>query len=602
MLTQKQFDVLNYLVKYSRIPAQRTISYALGISLGSVNCILKEMENKGYVEKGKVSSLGYEVLFPYKVQNAVIMAAGMGTRFAPLTYEIPKGLIRIKGEVLIERQIRQLKEAGIGNITVVVGYMQEYFFYLEEKFHVKIVINPDYYRYNNTSTLMAVLEELGNTYICSSDNYFAENVFTGYVYRSYYAAQYAAGATDEYCIRSDRRGRITGVSIGGHHSWYMIGQVYFSRAFSKTFSEILKREYKKEETKHLLWEDVYIRHIDELDMYVKRYEEHKILEFDSLEDLRNFDFSYVDNVGSSIMDNICRVLHCRHKDITQIRVVKEVSGYLAFRFICGNDVYLYLHPDRSMINRTDWKKKAFFLKLAKKLELNGKSLYIDEKRGWEVAVYHDSIREADYKSASDMQRIAEAYRKLHASGPVLEYEFNIWKETDCYKQRLEELDIRLPFDFQEMYAAAKEIYDSIPVNRENWTVCYNACGNRGIFLGEEGRVLLVDWSVSGNGDPFCDMASYVCGIPCSFEETMQIFTIYLCHEPSEKEQIRFMKYVAVAAFYWYMAALYKDTEGGIGELPVYRFYKKFRFYSSKVLKKKSPEKPGRKENRYGDTI
>ena len=110
------------------------------------------------------------------------------------------------------------------------------------------------------------------------------------------------------------------------------------------------------------------------------------------------------------------------------------------------------------------------------------------------------------------------------------------------------------------------------------------------------------WSVSGNGDPFCDMASYVCGIPCSFEETMQIFTIYLCHEPSEKEQIRFMKYVAVAAFYWYMAALYKDTEGGIGELPVYRFYKKFRFYSSKVLKKKSPEKPGRKENRYGDTI
>ena len=78
MLTQKQFDVLNYLVKYSRIPAQRTISYALGISLGSVNRILKEMENKGYVEKGKVSSLGYEVLFPIKCRMRSLWRQGWG--------------------------------------------------------------------------------------------------------------------------------------------------------------------------------------------------------------------------------------------------------------------------------------------------------------------------------------------------------------------------------------------------------------------------------------------------------------------------------------------------------------------------------------------
>ena len=44
-----------------------------------------------------------------KVDNAIILAAGTASRFAPLSYEIPKGLIEVKGEVLIERQIKQLK-------------------------------------------------------------------------------------------------------------------------------------------------------------------------------------------------------------------------------------------------------------------------------------------------------------------------------------------------------------------------------------------------------------------------------------------------------------------------------------------------------------
>ena len=44
----------------------------------------------------------------YKVDNAIIMAAGTSSRFAPLSYEMPKALIEVKGEILIERQIRQL--------------------------------------------------------------------------------------------------------------------------------------------------------------------------------------------------------------------------------------------------------------------------------------------------------------------------------------------------------------------------------------------------------------------------------------------------------------------------------------------------------------
>ena len=91
---------------------------------------------KGWAEGRTVTAAGLEALKPYKVRNAVIMAAGFSSRFAPLSYECPKGLVKIKGEVLVERQIRQLQEAGILEIIVVVGYRKEDFYYLSEKFGI----------------------------------------------------------------------------------------------------------------------------------------------------------------------------------------------------------------------------------------------------------------------------------------------------------------------------------------------------------------------------------------------------------------------------------------------------------------------------------
>lgn len=76
--------------------------------------------------------------------NAIILAAGKSSRFAPFTYEKPKGLFRVKGEILIERQINQLLAANITDIYIVVGYMKEKFFYLEQKYGVKLIVNNEF--------------------------------------------------------------------------------------------------------------------------------------------------------------------------------------------------------------------------------------------------------------------------------------------------------------------------------------------------------------------------------------------------------------------------------------------------------------------------
>lgn len=81
--------------------------------------------------------------------GAVITAAGFGSRFVPLTFETPKGLLEVFGERMIERQIKQLHEAGITDITIIVGYLKEKFEYLIDKYQVKLLYNPEYATKNN---------------------------------------------------------------------------------------------------------------------------------------------------------------------------------------------------------------------------------------------------------------------------------------------------------------------------------------------------------------------------------------------------------------------------------------------------------------------
>ena len=59
------------------------------------------------------------------MKNAIILAAGKSSKFAPFTYEKPKGLFCVKGEILIERQIEQLQNAGIKDIYICLLYTSD---------------------------------------------------------------------------------------------------------------------------------------------------------------------------------------------------------------------------------------------------------------------------------------------------------------------------------------------------------------------------------------------------------------------------------------------------------------------------------------------
>lgn len=270
-----------------------------------------------------------------KVDNAIIMAAGTASRFAPLSYETHKALIEVKGEILIERQIRQLIEAGITEIIVITGYMANRFSYLAEKYGVKLVHNNEYLYKNNVSSIYAVRDKLKNTIICSSDNYYYENPFTRSFEESSYSAVYASGITDEWCIK-DKEGWIDDVSIGGVDSWIMLGYSFWTEAFSKRFSLILTDEYNRPETANKLWESLYVEHIKELPMKVIKYDAGMIFEFDTLDELREFDHSYINDSRSSILKQISKELAVPESEIRDLEVYKDRDNRSAgFTFVAG---------------------------------------------------------------------------------------------------------------------------------------------------------------------------------------------------------------------------------------------------------------------------
>lgn len=277
-----------------------------------------------------------------KVDNAIILAAGTASRFAPLSYEKPKGLIKVKGEVLIERQIRQLKEAGINQIIIVTGYKAESFEYLIKKYGVTLVNNPYYLERNNNSSIFVARQWIKNSYICSSDNYFEKNPFTKEVDESYYAAVYEEGKTNEWCINEDKNGYIKKVVVGGENSWVMLGHVFWSESFSKKFISILEGIFDYKETKNKLWETIYIENIEELPMKIKKYEKSFIFEFDTLDELRKFDKTYINNSCSKIIKSIAKKLNCEEKDLSDFTTIKDKNNEACgFEFLLENQKYKY---------------------------------------------------------------------------------------------------------------------------------------------------------------------------------------------------------------------------------------------------------------------
>ena len=564
-LTQNQFKAA-YALKRRPGITQRELADECGLGLATVNAALRELAEAGLAAEGRLTPKGMAALKPYAVDNAVILAAGLSSRFAPISYERPKGLLKVRGEVLIERQIEQLRAAGVNDIVVVVGYKKESFYYLEDKYGVGIVVNRAYAERNNNSSLMLVREVLGNTYICSSDNYFEENPFESHVWKAYYSAEYAEGPTKEWCLEVGARGRITGVRVGGSDAWYMIGHAYFDRAFSARFREVLEAEYDLPQTRDKLWEDLYAEHVGEFDMRIRKYDPPIIREFDSLDELRDFDPMFLENLDSEIFDNIVAVLGCDKSEIHDVYPLKQGLTNLSCHFATNDGEWVYRHPGvgtELLVNRSAEKAA---LETARALGLDSTFVFENPRRGWKVSRFVPGCRNLDAHDDAQLAVAMQMARRLHESGARLERAFSFYREGKGYERAVLERGRIDVADWPEMESQATELNAMLVADGGDPVLCHNDFFGLNFLVSKEGHVDLIDWEYAGMGDYANDFGTFCVCEQLTEEEMRRALGHYFGRTPTDAEWRHNLGQVGMAGWCWYAWALLKEAEGeNVGE-------------------------------------
>lgn len=264
-LSRWEFDFLRWLEKRGKGRyTQRQLADGLTLSLGSVAKLTKDLDEKDFINlfsdgEMEISEKGLKALEPYRVRKAIILAAGFGSRLAPVTLDTPKPLVRVGGVRIIETLLDALVSKGIRNITIVRGYRKEQFDVLLEKYpFLRFVDNPEYNITNNISSAVHAADLIDRCYLCEADLYITNpDVINKYEYCSNYLGAKVA-ETDDWCFTA-QGGYVSGYRMGGTDCYQAFGISYWDSGDSERLKQDLKKAYQARGGRENLWEMVPLR-------------------------------------------------------------------------------------------------------------------------------------------------------------------------------------------------------------------------------------------------------------------------------------------------------------------------------------------------------
>lgn len=294
-LTRKQFDILEVLATSKESLTQRELEKRSGHSLGTVNRVLKELSELGYVENTAITNSGIEALEPYRAKRAIFIAAGFGSRLVPITFNTPKPLVRVHGKRIIDTLLDACLEAGINEIYIVRGYLGELFDQLLYKYPmIKFLENPVYNEANNISSSLIARYLLSNAYVFEADLVISNpKIIKKYHYTSDFLG-IKKDRSDDWCFRV-KDGVIVEQMVGGAGDdiWQMVGVSYWNEADGHKLSQDIPEVYQSPGGKERYWEQVPLVYKKEhYNVEIMECHQEDIVEIDTFSELKAIDKTY----------------------------------------------------------------------------------------------------------------------------------------------------------------------------------------------------------------------------------------------------------------------------------------------------------------------
>ena len=566
---------------------QRILSEETGLSIGIVNQSLRSLNEDGFIDGGmNLTSKARKLFAERKPMNAVILAAGFGMRMVPINLSTPKALLEVKGERLIERLIDQLHEAGVNDITVVVGFMKEAFEYLIDEKGVELVVNDQYSVRNNLYSLGLVRNKISNTYIVPGDIWCAENPFSSNELYSWYMV--SEDKDDLSDVRVNRKRQLVRVkdSEPGNK---MIGISYITKEDAGRLTATVKALIDSGRYELSFWEEA-LYDGDRMTVNCRLVSPEAAVEINTYEQLRELDADS-HHLKSDAISTISKVFDCKESEITDIRVLKKGMTNRSFLFSVHDVRYIMRIPGEGtdkLINRVN---EATVFRTISGLGLCDDPVYINPENGYKITKYLDNIRVCDPEDEDDLRKCMKLLRKFHEMKLKVDHSFDVFGQIKFY----EELWEGKPSIFRD-YVKTRDNVLSLKsyideVSGEDKCLTHiDAVNDNFLFYmfpdGTEG-LQLTDWEYAGMQDPHVDIAMFCIYAMYDKKNVDRLIDIYFEGSCPVETRAKIYCYIAACGLLWSNWCEFKRALGvefGEYALRQYRFAKDYYNYAKELIK------------------
>lgn len=584
----QESDILRTLY-YEPFINQRILSEISGHSLGVVNRSLKTLISDGYLDKNaQLTVKAKEEIKSKEPRNAIILAAGFGMRMVPINLSTPKALLKVNDEPLIERQIKQLHEVGIKDITVVVGFMKECFDYLIDEYGVELIVNPDYAAKNNLSSLALVADRISNTYIVPSDIWCDRNPFNRHEMYSWYMVSDLVD--NESDVRVNRKMEL--VRVGEHSGGNaMIGISYLLEEDAAAVREQVKRLDASGKHDETFWETALYK-ADKMVVPARVVHAANAVEVNTYEQLRELD-GESNNLKSDALDVIAEVFKTTPEKVVDIMVLKKGMTNRSFLFSVNGEKYIMRIPGEGTDQLINRREEAKVFQTISGSGLCDDPVYINPENGYKITKFLDGVRMCDADDVKDLKRAMEKLVSFHKMHLTVPHTFDIFRQIKFY-ETLWDGKPSMYRDYRKTKENVFSLKHFIEENRKDWCLTHiDAVPDNFLFYQTlDGEALqLTDWEYAGMQDPHVDIAMFCIYAMYNKRQVDRLITLYFQAAGEECDNITKAKiyaYVAACGLLWSNWCEFKahlGVEFGEYSLRQYRFAKDYYKYAMEEISK-----------------